>query len=67
MGFGALHSLKLSMAGMNAYDLPHAGVIVPRQIGAKLLTKGVTIGDLPSKIHNGKSLGKFHHPSMWYG
>ncbi len=61
-GFGALHSLKLSMAGINAYDLPQAGVIVPRQLGAKLLTKGVTIGDLPSKIHNGKSLGKFTTP-----
>ena len=61
-GFGALHSLKLSMAGMNAYDLPNAGVIVPRQIGSKLLTKGVTVGDLPSKMHNGKSLGKFTTP-----
>ncbi|WP_057832848.1 DNRLRE domain-containing protein [Colwellia sp. TT2012] len=61
-GFGALHSLKLSMAGMNAYDLPQGNVIVPRQLGAKLLTKGVTIGDLPSRMHNGKSLGKFTTP-----
>ncbi|OUR60596.1 hypothetical protein A9Q74_12700 [Colwellia sp. 39_35_sub15_T18] len=61
-GFGALHSLKLSMAGMNAYDLPEAGVIVPRQLGAKLLTKGVTIGDSPAKMHNGISLGKFTTP-----
>lgn len=61
-GFGALHSLKLSMAGLNAYDRPDGGVIVPRQLGAKLLSKGVTVGDLPSKIHNGKSLGKFTTP-----
>jgi hypothetical protein len=61
-GFGALHSLKLSMAGMNAYDRTKAGVIVPRQSGAKLLTKGVTNGDLPSKTHNGVSLGKFTTP-----
>ena len=61
-GFGALHSLKLSMAGMNAYDLPQGGVIVPRQLGAKLLTKGIDIRDKPSIIHNGKSLGKFTTP-----
>ena len=61
-GFGALHSLKLSMAGLNAYDLPSAGVLVPRQLGAKLLTKSVTAGDSPSKMHNGISLGKFTTP-----
>jgi hypothetical protein len=61
-GFGSLHSLKLSMAGLNTYDLPHAGVIVPRQLGAKLLTKGVTGGDKPSNSHNGKLLGKFTTP-----
>ena len=61
-GFGALHSLKLSMAGLNAYDRPSAGVIIPRQLGAKLLTKGVRIKDLPSKSHNGELLGKFTTP-----
>ncbi|MFT5812724.1 MAG: hypothetical protein ACI9VT_000461 [Psychroserpens sp.] len=61
-GFGALHSLKLSMAGMNAYDLVQNGVVVPRQLGAKLLTKGVIIRDFPSNTHNGKSLGKFTTP-----
>lgn len=61
-GFGALHSLKLSMAGLNAYDLPKSGVIIPRQLGAKLLTKGVKVKDLPSETHNGQSLGKFTTP-----
>ncbi|GAA0817884.1 hypothetical protein GCM10009111_19870 [Colwellia asteriadis] len=61
-GFGALHSVKLSMAGLNAYDRPDAGVEVPRQLGAKLLTKGVDIHDLPSDSHNGILLGKFTTP-----
>ncbi len=61
-GFGALHSLKISMAGMNAYDMPSASVLVPRQLGARLLTKGIKVSDLPSKTHDGILLGKFTTP-----
>jgi len=61
-GFGALFSLKLSMAGMNAYDYPDAGVLVPRQLGSKQLSLGVDIDDEPSKSANGKLLGKFTTP-----
>ncbi len=61
-GFGALHSVMLSMAGVNGYDLPEGGAIVPRQLGAKQLTKRVEVQDLPAVKINNKTLGKFTTP-----
>jgi hypothetical protein len=62
-GFGNLWSLNLAKAGLNSYDGNGYWGIIPKQLGAKIISTGITAGDDPSDKIGGIWEGKMTTPA----
>lgn len=61
-GFGNLWALNLATAGLNSYSTQTAWGRVPRQLGATMISTGVSSGDSPSELIGGRWVGKISSP-----